>query len=68
MDGEIVEVCIRRSLRMSERKGGGIDVYLLVALRNGLKVPATATLRVCAPDGEWVTLMPFKSPQFVSGT
>ena len=60
MDGEIVEVCIRRSLRAPAHKGGGINVYLLFALRDWLKVPKTATLMVSDPDGRCVGLGPIR--------
>ena len=55
---EIVEVCIRRSLRRPAHKGGGISIYTLMALRTALKVPKTATLRVCDPHGERASLGP----------
>jgi hypothetical protein len=55
---ETVDVCIRRSLLRPEHKGGGVSVYLLFVLRDALKVPPTATLRVCDPNGKCASLGP----------
>jgi hypothetical protein len=58
MDDQIIEVCIRGSLRPPGPKGR-ISVHSLMALRDALKVPETATLSVYDPNGEWASLGPF---------
>jgi hypothetical protein len=58
MSGEVIEVCIRQPVRRPAHKGGGVAIHSLMALRDELKVPPTATLRVCDRSGEWVSLGP----------
>jgi hypothetical protein len=58
MSGDVIEVCIKRSVRRPAHKGGGVALHLLMALRDELRVPPTATLRVYDPHGEWVSLDP----------
>src|SRR5262245_34068885 len=54
MTSEIVAICVREPLR----NGGIISPYRLLALREALQVPKTATLSVWDRCGNWAALGP----------